>query len=170
VKNKALANLPIFHGLSESQQNELLAHAKHVQVDAGEQIITQGHLKQNLWFILAGRCQVIRHTENGCHLKLAELEPYTHFGEMSFFHAATHSADVIAESKMELLRLAREDFDKLCEAGNPVVFQLTLNCVEQLADRLRRTDQWITELVCQENHKPTPSEWTTFRELIFRGE
>ena len=103
------------------------------------------------------------------NLKLTELEPFTHFGEMSFFHNAPHSADVIALTDMKLLRLSRAEFDKLCASGSPVAIKLMLNCIEQLANRLRSTDQWITELVCKENHKPTPSEWTNFRELIFKG-
>ncbi|NOZ39584.1 MAG: cyclic nucleotide-binding domain-containing protein [Planctomycetes bacterium] len=169
MTNNSLAQLPIFHGMSDDQRNELLAIGHRVEVDAGEQIITQGKLVQNLWFILAGQCEVRRRTEAGCEIKLATLEPNMQFGEMSFFHAAPHSADVFALTDMQLLRLGRDDFDTLCAAGNPVAFKLTMNSLEQLSDRLRRTDEWITNLVCGENHKPTPSEWATFREIIFRG-
>ena len=92
------------------------------------------------------------------------------FGEMSFFHAAPHSADVIALTDVQLLRLGRKDYDTLISASNPIALKLAMNSLEQLADRLRRTDEWITNLVCGENHKPTPSEWTSFREIIFRGQ
>jgi len=170
MTNDLLAQLPIFHGMSDDQRNELLAMGQRVTVDAGERIITQGKLIQNLWFILSGECEVRRSTDAGCVIKLATLEPPMQFGEMSFFHAAPHSADVIALTDMELLRLGREDFDTLCATDNPVVFKLALNSLQQLADRLRRTDEWITNLVCDENHQPTPSEWTTFREIIFRGQ
>jgi len=126
---------------------------------------------QNLWFIRSGECEVTRRTEGGCQLSLAKLGPNAQFGEMSFFHAAPHSADVVALTEMELVRLGREDYDALLVSGNPVVaFKLAMNSLEQLAERLRRTDEWITNLVCGENHKPTPSEWTSFREIIFRGQ
>lgn len=143
--------------------------AESVEARQGERIITQGKQTPSLWFIIEGRCQITRRTETGCQLKLAELEPFTHFGEMSFFHTAPHSADVAALTDMKLLRLSREAFDKLVAAQSPLALKLALNCVQQLANRLRSTDQWITELVCKENHQPTPSEWTSFRELIFKG-
>jgi CRP/FNR family cyclic AMP-dependent transcriptional regulator len=165
----SLACLGIFKDFSESERKEIMALAKPIEVSKGEQIITQGKLTPNLWFIIEGKCQISRRTEAGCVLNLTELEPFTHFGEMSFFHTAPHSADVIALTDMKLLKLSREDFNKLCASGSPVAFKLVLNCVEQLASRLRHTDQWITELVCKENHQPTPSEWTNFRELIFKG-
>lgn len=170
MTNESLANLTIFQGMSDQERDQVLDLAQRVQIGPGEQIITQGKMVRNLWFILSGRCEVTRRTESGCQLKLAELGPFSQFGEMSFFHAAPHSADVQAMTEMELVRLAREDYDRLVADGNPVAFRLALNALEQLADRLRRTDQWITELVCKENHKPTASEWTTFRELIFRGQ
>ena len=166
----ALANLTIFQGIDKQDRDQLLAMAQPVHVGPGEQIITQGKMVRNLWFILRGRCEVTRRTDAGCELKLAELGPYVQFGEMSFFHAAPHSADVVAKTDMELLRLAWEDFDKLCAAANPVVFKLAMNALEVLANRLRRTDEWITDLVCKEDHQPSPSEWTSFRELIFRGQ
>ncbi len=169
MTNNSFAQLPIFQGMSDAERAELLAIGHRVEVGAGEQIITQGKLVQNLWFILAGECEVTRRTEAGCQLNLTKLEPHMQFGEMSFFHAAPHSADVIALTDMELLRLGRDDYDALCASGNPVAFKLAMNSLEQLSERLRRTDDWITNLVCGENHKPTPSEWTSFREIIFRG-
>jgi len=170
MSNKALSNLKIFDDISQDECEELLSLADRVEARPGEKLITQGEQKQNLWFILEGSCEVSRRTDSGCQLKLAELGPMTHFGEMSFFHAAENSADVVAVTDMKLLKLARKDFDKLCAAGYPVAQKLVLNCLRTLAERLRKTDQWITELVCQEDHKPTPSEWTAFRELIFNGE
>jgi len=169
MQTDSLACLSIFKDFSDSERKEIMSLAVSVEVPPGERIITQDELKQNLWFILAGKCQVTRRTENGARLKLTELEPFSYFGEMSFFHAAPHSADVIALTEMKMLRLSRADFDKLYASESPVAFKLVLNCVQQLANRLRSTDQWITDLVCKENHQPTPSEWTSFRELIFKG-
>ncbi len=169
MSNGALANLPIFSGMCDQERKEALGMAKQVEVKRGEFIIRQGNLVQNLWFILAGNCQVTCRTEAGCQVNLDELGPGIQFGEMSFFHEAPHSADVIALTDMELLCLSREDYDRLCVRKNPIAFKLALNSLSQLSNRLRRTDQWITNLVCNEDHHPTPSEWTSFREIVFRG-
>ena len=169
MSHKSLEGLKILQDLSEEERREIFALTRQVEVKKGEQIMTQGHHKQSLWFILEGRCQITRRTESGCQLNLAELEPFTHFGEMSFFDPAPHSADVVALTDMKLLRLTREDFDKLAATGCRSALKLVINCVQVMAEPLRRTDQWITELECKENHKPTPSEWTVFRDLIFKG-
>lgn len=166
----SLANLPIFHGMTVAERDEAIAFGKHVEISAGEHIITQGKMVRNLWFIMEGECEVTRRTEGGCQLNLAKLGPHSQFGEMSFFHAAPHSADVIALTDMKLVRLSREDYDALLASGNPIAFKLAMNSLEQLADRLRKTDEWITNLVCGEEHTPTASEWTSFREIIFRGQ
>jgi CRP-like cAMP-binding protein len=161
--------LSIFKDLTDKERAEIMALAEPIEIPKGERIITQGKQVPNLWFIVEGKCQITRHTESGCQLNLAELDACTHFGEMSFFHDSPHSADVIALTDMKLLRLSRSAFDTLCAVDSRLALKLTLNCIHQLAIRLRSTDQWITELVCKENHKPTPNEWTNFREQIFKG-
>ena len=169
MATESLAQLPIFQGMNDAERGELLALCHRVEVGPDEQIITQGKLVQNLWFILEGECEVTRRTDSGCQLTLAKLGSYTQFGEMSFFHSAPHSADVTTLTDVKLLRLAREDYDTLVAACNPVVFKLAMNSLEQLSERLRRTDEWITDIVCGENQKPTASEWTSFRDILFRG-
>jgi len=170
MSDDPLAKLPIFSGMSDNEILAALACTHPVEIDASEKIITQGKHVPNLWFIREGRCEIRRRTDAGRDLKLAELGPNSQFGEMSFFHAAPHSADVIALTDMKLLKMARADYDQLSAEGNPIAFKLAINSLEQLADRLRRTDQWITELVCKEDHQPTPTEWTSFRKLIFKGQ
>ena len=165
----SFACLKIFKDFTEAERTEIMALAEPVEVPRGERIITQGKQTPNLWFIVEGRCLVTRRTESGSQLNLSELEACSHFGEMSYFHDAPHSADIVALTDVKLLRLSRAAFDKLCSTGSPLVLKLTLNCIEQLANRLRSTDQWITDLVCKNNHHPTVSEWTNFRELIFKG-
>jgi len=170
VTDEVLSKLPLCCGMNADERREILEIAHRIHVGPGEQIITQGRLKHNLWIVLEGRCQVTRRTDAGCQINLAELGPNTQFGEMSFFHPSPHSADVVALTEMELLRISRTDFDRWFATGNPVALKLTLNCVEQLAERLRRMDAWITDLMCKENHKPSTNEWTSFREIIFRGQ
>ena len=170
IVNEILAKLNIFDGLDDHQRDQIIELTKHSRFEKGQKVIEQNGNTRKLWFILVGQCEVTRRTEKGCQIKLAELGPNMQFGEMSFFHPAPNSADVIALSDMELLSLSREDFDALVEAKNPIAFRLADNALQQIATRLRKTDEWITNLVCNELHKPTPSEWTSFRELIFRSE
>lgn len=169
MSNAELANLSTFRDFTETEWEQLMALSETIEFAKGEKVLAQGHMERNLWFILEGTCQITRRTESGCQVNLAELGPMTQFGDMTFFDGATHSADVIALTNMRLLRLSREGFDKLVADASPVALKLVLNCARDLAERLRRTDAWITDLVCQDDHQPTLSEWSAFRDLVFRG-
>ena len=108
MTNNTLSQLPFCCGMTDDERSQLLEIAEHVQFNKGEKLVTQDQLKQNLWIVLEGLCQVTRRTDSGCQVNLAELGPGNHFGEMSFFHTAPNSADVIALSDMELLRIDRK--------------------------------------------------------------
>ena len=85
---------------------------------------------------------------------LAELEPYSLFGEMSFFSPAPHSANVVAKTPVKLLSIARSDYDDLIRDGVSAAYKLAYNVVESVADRLRRMDEWIAELAGPRHPEP----------------
>jgi CRP/FNR family transcriptional regulator, cyclic AMP receptor protein len=124
---------------------------------------------------LAGTCEVIKplaDDDDGEQLALAVLQPYSIFGEMSFFHKAPHSASVRAQTPVELLCIPRGDYDDLIQDGARGAYKLAFNAVASLAERLRRMDEWVAEL---SRHQPQampmpesrPSEWAHFRDRMF---
>jgi len=169
IPDDFLAQLPIFHDMSGSERAELAAISHRCEYQPGEVVITQGQSSQNLWIVLAGRCRVARSVNSGvgCVIDLAELTARDQFGEMSFFHAAPHSASVEALTPLKVLRIDRADYDRLMAAGSIAAHKLALNCVDDLADRLRRMDEWVTDLLCKRDNKHDASEWTRFREKLF---
>ena len=78
---------------------------------------------------------------------LATLEPYNNFGEMSFFHPAPHSASVRAQTQVKLLYIERSKYDQLLTEEPACCSKLAMNTVASLADRLRRMDEWVDELL-----------------------
>lgn len=165
-----LACLPIFSGIGNDELRQLADIAKFDSYDPGVKLIHQGESGQNLWVILEGKCKVIKMTSTAppYPIDLAELGPNDHFGEMSFFHAAPHSATVQATEPVKTMRINRKDYDQLLDTGCTAAYLLALNSVDELADRLRRMDDWVTELVCnmEDNHQ-AEHEWTSFREKLF---
>jgi CRP-like cAMP-binding protein len=163
-----LANIPLFVGMSAQQHAQLarvLSIARHA---AGDVIISQGADGQGLWVLLDGKCSVLSRAVKDCDsVLLAELEPPAHFGEMSFFHHTPHSASVRADTAVELLRLKYEDFERLIESGDIGAYRLALNVLEVMSDRLRRMDEWVTELVCKGHDGRQVSEWSKFRQALF---
>lgn len=162
-----LADVPLFEGLSPDERAQILDLAEPVALDAGEVIVHQGRQSQRLWLLVEGTCEVCLRSPGGEPVVLATLEPHATFGEMSFFHAAPHSASVRAKSAVRLLRIERERYEALRTAGSLAAYKLALNTVGQLAERLRRMDEWVARLVETKNGKAPAAEWDAFRARMF---
>jgi CRP-like cAMP-binding protein len=102
-------------------------------------------------------------------LVLAVLEPFQHFGEMSFFHPAPHSADVRARGPVELIQITHADYADMIQEGVWAAFKLAYNVVQQLAQRLRRMDEWVAELANNPQAAANVPEWSRFRNKLFDG-
>ena len=128
-------------------------------------IIRQGEKSRHLWVVAEGKCEVAKHVEipvgaDGKQVSaetvvLAVLEPFSQFGEMSFFHPAPHSADVRAASDVKLFCISYGDYKDLIDEGVWAAYKLAHNAVDSLAQRLRRMDDWIAELLA---HKPASED------------
>ena len=112
-------------------------------------VVRQGEDSHTLWVVLEGKCEVVKHLD-----ALARtirwcwpfLEPYSHFGEMSFFSPAPHSASVRAQTAVTVLAIDRRDYDDLIRQGIWAAYKLAYNTGRSLSDRLRRMDEWVAEL------------------------
>lgn len=167
ISNDILAKIPVFRYLEPEERRQLCDASSIEQFTSGEVVIRQGKKSQNLWVLLRGECQVIRHNgDNGSdEIVLATLSPYSTFGEMSFFHEAPHSAGVRAKGNVEILRLKRAEYDELIENGATSAYKLALSAVETLADRLRKMDEWVAALSTSNNRQQR--EWSHFRTSVF---
>lgn len=163
----------LFRGLSAAECQQLSQVAKVRHFAPGEVILRQGEDSRQLWVVLEGKCEVVRFKDekhDARHsLVLAVLEPYSNFGEMSFFHPAPHSANVRAQTEVKALVIARSNYDQLIRMGNGAAYKLAYNAVESLADRLRRMDEWVAELADQNPPDAKVPEWSSFRDKLFSG-
>jgi CRP-like cAMP-binding protein len=170
---KVLQQTPIFHGLNETECRQLADVAEVLGFAPGEVIIRQNENCRNLWIVLEGECEVVRYRQEDHKpeesIVLAKLEPYSHFGEMSFFHPAPHSANVRAASAVKLLCIARSDYDDLLDQGVSAGYKLAYNVVQSMADRLRRMDEWVAELASHGHPLHQVPEWSSFRDKLFSG-
>ncbi len=165
-----LAAIPLFANLDECELRNLAEATETLSFESGETLIREGGDGRNLWVILEGRCEVLKHrTRDGEDetVVLDVLEPFSHFGEMSFFHAAPNSADVRAQSKVRLLRLTRPAFDALANCGTAAPYKVAYNALGCVAERLRRMGDWVTQLMQRETLREHVTEWEEFRRKLF---
>lgn len=174
--------IPLFNGLNETECRQVAEIAQVREFAPGEVIIRQGQCSQELWILLEGNCDVIKLTSDDKTraeaVVLAVLEPYSHFGEMSFFHSAPHSASVRAQTPVRLLKIIRGDYEELIQEGCRAAYKLAYNTVQCLAERLRKMDEWVAELMAKASANgdvvatPAPGpggnvqEWSNFREKM----
>ncbi len=167
ITTELLAQVPLFHDMKPSELEQLAQISQLMHFQPGEVILRQGGRSQNLWVVLEGTCEVVRHGSDGRDVILATVEPYANFGEMSFFHPAPHSASVRAKTHVHLLRLGRNEYEDLIRRNCLAAYKLAYNAVQILAQRLRRMDQWVAELLEQQEDEQSVCEWSQFRQTLF---
>ena len=165
-----LQQIPLFSGMTANECQQLADIGSIACFEAGEAILRQGKSSRNLWIVLEGTCEVIKHID-GADSKptvLAELGTYCNFGEMSFFENRPQSATVRAKTPLKLLQIKREQFDVLAGNAEGAAYKLALNAITSLAGRLRQMSEWVAKLSAA---PPAGSEripeWNQFREKLF---
>jgi CRP-like cAMP-binding protein len=170
---QVLRSIPLFHGLNETECRQVAEVIQMHSFTAGELIIRQGESSRNLWVLLEGTCEVAKRLSlddpDSESVVLATVEPHSHFGEMSFFHAAPHSADVRAKNNVKVLKISHVDYQDLIAEGVWAAYKLAYNVVIGLAERMRRMDDWLTDLMLRQKEAVNQPEWSEFREKLFSG-
>jgi CRP-like cAMP-binding protein len=172
----ALCKIPLLENLNPTECRQIAEIAHMEECRPGDAIMRHGETSQDLWILLEGKCEVSKPRPElpqaaGQELVLAVLEPYSIFGEMSFFHRAPHSANVRAKTPVKLLRITRTAYDDLIRDGAWGAYKLALNAVASMAQRLRHMDDWVAQLTTQQAliqpDVTRESEWNEFRDKMF---
>ncbi len=164
--------IPMFRGFSGGEWERLMGIAEISEIAPGELIIAQGQRSQKLFVLLEGKCEVFHYSAEGKPAEpttLATLEPYANFGEMSFFHPAPHCASVRAKTAVKLLSIERSRYEALCNQESSAACKLAINAVASLAERLRKMDEWVDELVHRGQASQRIPEWNRLRATLFDG-
>jgi CRP-like cAMP-binding protein len=168
VPRERLAKIPLLKNLNAVEADQLLAIAHAAEFQPGQTVLAEGEESCNLWIVLDGQCEIVKESDQtGRHVVLAEVLPNQHFGEMSFFHPAPHSASVRAKTPLKLLRIGREAFDELVDGQCAAAYKLPYNAIGGLAERLRRATDRLADLDSADPLTKPPSEWSTFRTKVF---
>lgn len=169
LSDQLCIKVPLFAGLSPAECGQVLKIADQCEFKAGDIVLHQGGMMQRLWIVLEGEVEILKQLDAGNKqppLTLATLGPYANFGEMSFFHKQPHSASVRAKTPVKLVRIDRERFDELAKRDSHATYRIASNTIESLADRMRRMDDWVAELLGKQRPQKV-DEWNKLREQLF---
>lgn len=135
----------VLRGAAPEDIEQLHAACEELVFQPGEIVLAAGHHERALWFLVLGNARITIDIPGQGRQRISEISGGSVVGEVSFLHAASHSATVTAESACTFLRLGRQRFDLLAGACPALASRLVLNIAELLAARLQAVDQWMIE-------------------------
>jgi CRP-like cAMP-binding protein len=124
----ALANVPLFEGISAESMTRLAAVTGELDFDTDQFIVLQGQVGTGLYVIVDGEVKVVRGSD-----EMTRLGPGDFFGELSVIDQMPRSASVQATMPTRTLALASWDLLDLLESDS----KLSLNLIKGLAARVR---------------------------------
>jgi CRP-like cAMP-binding protein len=166
VSPQDLRDVPLLAGLDDLGLTEFISHCETVICPPQTIILSQGSQDRALMIVLDGDVQVRLSVPHVGDELVMELPAGSVFGEVSFFHAAPHSATVQCVKPARLLRLQRSKFDKLKAADNWMALVLAANAAELLAQRLQQVDRWIGQRLTEIQDQRIHQSWRVFRERL----
>ena len=143
-----LRQVALFDCLGDPEIEALAALTFSRTFDKGQLIILAEETGDTLFIIRGGQVKVSLIHEDGKEFILSLLGQGEVFGELSLLDDRPRSANVTAMVETELLMLRRSDFLDL--VGR--VPQIAVSLLEELASRLRRTDDQVEGLALLDVH------------------
>ncbi|MEE2657557.1 MAG: Crp/Fnr family transcriptional regulator [Candidatus Latescibacterota bacterium] len=143
-----LRQVPLFDCLGDAEIEALWKLTFARTFDHGQLIIMANEPGDSLFIIRSGQVKVSLIHEDGKEFILSLLGEGEVFGELALLDDRPRSASVTAMVKTELVMLKRADFQALLGR----VPQIAVSLLEELAARLRRTDDQVEGLALLDVH------------------
>ena len=169
IDPRTLHDLDLFACMSDADISEILNACQQVEYPGGTTIYEAGQQQQSLCILIEGALQVDLEVPKVGERVIVDLAPQSVFGEMSFFHPAPHSATIKCVQDAQVLRLDRADYDKLLGSGSRAAARLAVNAAALLAARLAATDQWVAQVLEEQQTMRIREKWREFRAGMSRA-
>jgi CRP/FNR family transcriptional regulator, cyclic AMP receptor protein len=124
-----LRAVPLFAGCSHGEVRSIAQLGSVVSVEKGEMLTTKGSLGREFFLVLSGIAS--------CHLGKRQIAEFTtggYFGELALLHGGIRTADVVAETDMELLVLDARAFKSMLATTPAISLKMLARLAERLAD------------------------------------
>lgn len=132
----------LFGNLSEEELLQLAQIARERRFDRNQVIFYEGDLGGSLYIIAKGTVKIVMMADDGREHILGLLHAGDFFGEISLIDGEPRSATAIAQDKVSIVMVSREDFVRLLRE-NP---EMSLKIMVTLCERLRKTDKHVESL------------------------
>jgi CRP/FNR family transcriptional regulator, cyclic AMP receptor protein len=142
-----LRDIGIFGGLGDDVLRSFVGALEVSELGAGSVVFREGESGRELFVILDGEVEVLRHSKRGHETRVAILGPGDWFGEMSILDVLPRSATTRVLAPTHLLRLTAHELDTLYRKDLRSYSLLVLNVAREISRRLRVADALLAEMV-----------------------
>lgn len=136
MTDSSIAKAHLFSGLSSEALDALREAAHEEYVARGEVLLKQGDPARALFFVQAGRFKIVV----GGNRTVAYIDAGEVVGELAFFAGGERTADVVSTRDSLVLKIDRDDYDKIAGEYTEVPRLLLKLVSERLAQTTLRTD------------------------------
>jgi CRP/FNR family transcriptional regulator, cyclic AMP receptor protein len=126
-----LSSIWLFSSCSAKELRMLRRASAEVTVSKGKELVKEGSIGREFFFILEGTASVRRNNR-----RVATLGPGQYFGELALLDRRPRSASVVSDTDMRLLVLGQREFAGVVEA----IPSLSRKLLATMAARLRDAD------------------------------
>ncbi len=141
---KLIPKLEVFNFLEEADYSIIEKYMFTHEYDQGAYVFKEGAHGGYMFFIIDGEVDVIKQFDTAKHT-IATLAQGRSVGEMSLIDGAPRSATARAKTKLKLIVLKREDFNKLNEENPAIANKVLMGIASLLSSSLRETNNRFTE-------------------------
>lgn len=129
AKTAALAEVPLFTGLSKKELGAVSQLVTEAGFAEGTELVTEGELGREAMIIVDGTAVVRRKGR-----KIAELAAGDVLGEMSLFNHAPRNASVVATSDVWVLLMDAREFSSLVDADQRIAVKILRTVAARAAE------------------------------------
>jgi len=143
VDIEVVRNASLFNGLDDESTSALVKIMKPRSLRRGTALFHEGDPGDELYIVSTGKLKIGRESPDGRENLLSVVGPGEIIGELTLFDPGARSTTATAVSQTELLSLKHEDLMTWLRERP----QAAMNLLKSLAQRLRRTNDIVGDLV-----------------------
>lgn len=142
---RLLGTIHIFAGLDDAVMDSLVLSCRKLEVKSGQIVVDQGAVASEMFVIVRGKIEIIKHPGTSKEIVLATMGPGEFFGEMCILECMPRAATVRTLEATELHVLRNGDLLKLFRRWPAQYAILLLNISRDLCRRLRTVHELLSQ-------------------------
>jgi CRP/FNR family transcriptional regulator len=131
----------LFGDISGPDLERIAKVIREITLKKGDCFFKEGEDAKGIYLVKSGKVEVSKITADGWKQTLALFSEGHFFGELSILEKRKHEATAIALENTELLKLLKEDFEKMEKEDPALAFQIIKKMALVMSKNLRRMNE-----------------------------